>query len=66
MNKKELEGKVVDIQQKLAALGDLNTLVQSGTQLPALITQAQTASTTAQAFLPQLETQQQTLKTLIE
>lgn len=66
MNKKELEAKVADIEQKLVALGDLNTLIQSGAQLPALMSQAQTASTTAQAFLPQLETQQQTLKSLIE
>lgn len=66
MNKKELEAKLAGIDQKLAALGDLSTLVQSGAQLPALISQAQTATTTAQAFLPQLETQQQTLKTLVE
>lgn len=66
MNKKELETRVADIQQRLAALGDLTVLIQSGTQLPTLVGQAQTASTTVQAFLPQLETQQNILKTLIE
>src|SRR3989338_442965 len=64
MNKKELEAKLIEIQQKLSALGELSTLIQSGTQLPALVNQAQSTSTAAQELLPKLTTQQQTLEAL--
>jgi len=53
-----------DIQQKLSALGELNALVQSGAQLPTLVTQAQSTNTAAQALLPKLTAQQQTLEAL--
>lgn len=64
MNKKELEAKLTEIQQKLGALGDLNALLQSGAQLPTLVTQAQSTNTAAQELLPKLTAQQQALEAL--
>ena len=54
MNKKELDQKVVEIETKIKALGDLNVLVQQSQILPNLISDAQTGKTNIEKFLNEL------------
>src|SRR3989344_3419986 len=54
MNKKELEQKLIKIDDKLKALGDLDTLLQQSQNLPTLISDAQTKKSNIETFLNEL------------
>ncbi|MFA6077458.1 MAG: hypothetical protein WC724_00350 [Candidatus Paceibacterota bacterium] len=61
MNKKELQQVLTEINQRLTALGDLNSLVQQGQGLPNLINDAQTKKTNIDSFLNDLPTRSEEL-----
>ena len=64
MNKKELDQKVVEIETKIKALGDLNVLVQQSQILPNLISDAQTGKTNIEKFLNELPAHSEEIKKL--
>ena len=61
MNKKELQQALTEINQRLTALGDLNSLVQQGQSLPNLINDTQIKKTSIESFLSDLPTRSEEL-----
>ena len=54
MTKKELEQSLIAINQRLVALGELNTLVQQGGKIPQLINEVENKKSNLEIFLGEL------------
>jgi len=65
MKKKELEQRLIEIDNRLKALGDLNTLLQQSQGLPTLISDTQTQKSNIEKFLNELPAHSEEINRLV-